>query len=232
MLNQSSNKLIKSLSIRNGVLSLTTVVFFLTLLSSGCSTMQSTNTPARMTETSVDATTRHQQAMTEPSVDVTTRHQQAVKLMQEEQWQAAVNMLEAITTEQPALSGPWLNLGIAYTKRGNSSAAESSFKHAIDVNAGNIEAYNQLGILYRRTGRYEEARLIYETALEIDPDNISLHWNLAILHDTDLPDPRKALLHFQRYQQITGSGNPHLQSWINILAKDSQASSMAVRVNP
>ena len=37
---------------------------------------------------------------------------------------------------------------------------------------------------------------------------------------------------YQRYQQITGSGNPHLQSWINILAKDSQASSMATRVNP
>ena len=179
--------------------------------------MQSTNAPARITE---------------PSVDVITRHQQAVKLMQEEQWQATVNILEDITTEQPALSGPWLNLGIAYTKRGNSNAAEAAFKQAIDVNAANIEAYNQLGILYRRTGRYEEARLIYETALEIDPDNTNLHWNLAILHDTDLPDPRKALLHYQRYQQITGSDNPYLLSWINILAKNSQTSSITTRENP
>jgi tetratricopeptide (TPR) repeat protein len=152
--------------------------------------------------------------------------------MQEEQWQAAVDKLEAITTEQPALSGPWLNLGIACTKRGNSKAAEVAFKQAIDVNAANIEAYNQLGILYRRTGRYEEARHIYETALEIDPDNISLHWNLAILHDTDLPDPPKALLHYQRYQQITGSDNPHLLSWINSLAKDTRTSSLTARVNP
>jgi len=217
MLNQSSNKPKKSLSIRNGVLSLTTVVFFLILLTCSCTTMQSTNAPARITE---------------PSVDVVTRHQQAVKLMQEEQWQAAVNILEDITTEQPALSGPWLNLGIAYTKRGNSNAAEAAFKQAIDVNAANIEAYNQLGILYRRTGRYEEARLIYETALEIDPDNTNLHWNLAILHDTDLPDPRKALLHYQRYQQITGSDNPYLLSWINILAKNSQTSSITTRENP
>ena len=217
MLNQSSNKPKKSLSIRDGVLSLTTVVFFLILLTCSCTTMQSTNSPARITE---------------PSVDVITRHQQAVKLMQEEQWQAAVNILEDITTEQPALSGPWLNLGIAYTKRGNSNAAEAAFKQAIDVNAANIEAYNQLGILYRRTGRYEEARLIYETALEIDPDNTNLHWNLAILHDTDLPDPRKALLHYQRYQQITGSDNPYLLSWINILAKNSQTSSITTRENP
>ena len=217
MLNQSSNKPKKSLSIRYGVLSLTTVVFFLILLTCSCTTMQSTNAPARITE---------------PSVEVITRHQQAVKLMQEEQWQAAVNILEDITTEQPALSGPWLNLGIAYTKRGNSNAAEAAFKQAIDVNAANIEAYNQLGILYRRTGRYEEARLIYETALEIDPDNTNLHWNLAILHDTDLPDPRKALLHYQRYQQITGSDNPYLLSWINILAKNSQTSSITTRENP
>ena len=217
MLNQSSNKPKKSLSIRNGVLSLTTVVFLLIFLTCSCTTMQRTNAPALITE---------------PSVDVITRHQQAVKLMQEEQWQAAVNILEDITTEQPALSGPWLNLGIAYTKRGNSNAAEAAFKQAIDVNAANIEAYNQLGILYRRTGRYEEARLIYETALEIDPDNTNLHWNLAILHDTDLPDPRKALLHYQRYQQITGSDNPYLLSWINILAKNSQTSSITTRENP
>ena len=88
--------------------------------------MQNANAPARMTE---------------PSADITTRHQQAVKLMQEEKWQAAVDMLEAITAEQPGLSGPWVNLGIAYTKRGNSQEAEAAFKHAIDVNAANAEAY-------------------------------------------------------------------------------------------
>ena len=217
MLNQSSNKSKRSLSIGNGVLSPATMVLFLTLLTAGCTTMQSTTAPARMSD---------------PSADVTSRHQQAVKLMQAEQWQAAVEMLEAITTEQPAFSGPWLNLGIAHTKRGNSETAEAAFKQAIDMNAANVEACNQLGILYRRTGRYEEARFIYETALETEPDNTSLHWNLAILHDTDLPDPRKALLHYQRYQQITGSDNPHLLSWINNLAKDQQSGSMTARVNP
>jgi tetratricopeptide (TPR) repeat protein len=201
----------------NGILSLTAMVFFLTLLTSGCSTMQRTDAPAQMTE---------------PSADVTTRYQQAVKLMQEEKWQPAVDILEEITVQQPALSGPWLNLGIARTKRGNSQGAEDTFKRAINVNTANVEAYNQLGILYRRTGRPEEARFIYETALKLEPDNTSLHWNLAILHDTDLPDPRKALLHYQRYQQITGSDDPQLLSWINGLAERSQTNSMTAKVNP
>jgi len=201
----------------NSVLSLTAIVFFLTLLTSGCSTMQGSNAPARMAK---------------PSVDVTRRYQQSIALMQQEQWQAAVDMLEDITVKQPALSGPWLNLGIAYTKRGNRQGAEDAFKHAINVNVANVEAYNQLGILYRRTGRPGEARFTYETALKLDPDNTSLHWNLAILHDTDLPDPRKALLHYQRYQQLTGSDNPQLQSWINTLAEHSLTNSMTAKVNP
>ena len=217
MLNQSSNRPKRSFSAGNGVLAPATMVLFLTLLTAGCTTMQSTNVPARTTA---------------PSADVSKRHQHAVKLMQEEKWQAAVEVLEAITREQPALSGPWLNLGIARTKRGNSKTAETAFKQAIDMNTANVEAYNQLGILYRRTGRYEEARFIYETALETEPDNTSLHWNLAILHDTDLPDPRKALLHYQRYQQITGSDDPLLLSWINNLAKAQQTGSITARVNP
>jgi len=207
MLKQSSNR----------VILLTITVFILTLLTSSCSSMQGRKAPARIAK---------------PSADVSSQHQQSVALMQQEQWQEAVDMLEEITVKQPALSGPWLNLGIAYTKRGNSQGAENAFKHAIDVNPANIEAYNQLGILYRRTGRPEEAQFIYETALRLDPDNTNLHWNLAILHDTDLPEPRKALLHYQRYQQITGSDNPQLLSWINGHSEHLQTNSLTARVNP
>lgn len=207
MLNQSSDR----------TLSLTVMAFSLILLTAGCSTMQGTNTPV---------------GVTVPSADVITRHQQAVKLMQQQQWQAAADILEAITMQQPALSGPWLNLGIARTKKGNSQEAEAAFKHAIDANTANVEAYNQLGVLYRRTGRPAEAGFLYETALQLEPDNTSLHWNLAILHDTDLPDPRKALFHYQRYRQITGSDNPQLLSWIDALSKQTQTDSLAARVNP
>jgi len=167
-----------------------------------------------------------------PSADTTLLHQQAISLMQQEKWQQAVTRLEHITAQQDTLSGPWLNLGIAYTKTGNSEAAEAAFKKSIDLNTSNIEAYNQLGILYRRSGRLKEAGFIYETALQSDPDNTNIHWNLGILHDKYLPDPRKALLHYQRYQQLTGSNDPQLQAWVNNLLKDTQDNSLAARVNP
>lgn len=203
--------------LRNGSVPLTCAVFLMICLTGGCSNMHGTNTPVRASE---------------PSADTSSRHRQSVQLMQGEQWQSAVDMLEEITAAEPALSGPWLNLGIAYTKTGNGQGAEDAFKHAIDVNTENVEAYNQLGILYRRTGRTEQAQFIYETALKLDPDNSSLHWNLAILHDTDLPDPRKALLHYQRYRQITGSDDPQLRAWIRRLEEHSPATGMTARMNP
>jgi tetratricopeptide (TPR) repeat protein len=200
-----------------GATSLAALAFFLSLLTSGCSTIHSTHATARAAE--LTAATASQ-------------YQQAVALMQEEKWQEALTRLEGITAQQPALSGPWLNLGITHTQRGNSNAAEAAFKKAIDVNAANVEAYNQLGILYRRSRRLEDARFIYEAALKIDPDNTSLHWNLGILHDSYLPAPGKALLHYQRYQQITGSDNPQLQAWIDNLAKRSRENSLAASVSP
>ncbi len=200
-----------------GCILLAAIVVLLPLLTGGCATTQGIKTAA---------------AKVEPTADTAILHQQAVSLMQQEKWQDAVTRLETITAQQAALSGPWLNLGIAYTKRGNSEAAEAAFKKSIDVNAANIEAYNQLGLLYRRTGRLEEARFMYETALKSDPDNSNIHWNLGILHDKYLPDPRKALLHYRQYQQLTGTDDPQLQAWINSLSKDTQENSLAARVNP
>jgi Tfp pilus assembly protein PilF len=165
------------------------------------------------------------------SVDSAASHQQAVTLMQQEKWQQAVILLETLTTQHDNLSGPWLNLGIAYTKTGNSESAEAAFRKSIDMNTTNSEAYNQLGILYRRTGRLIEAGFIYETALKFDPGNASIHWNLGILHDKYLPNPRKALLHYQRYQQIPESDDPQLQAWINTLIKDTQKNSLTAKVN-
>ena len=169
---------------------------------------------------------------TDVTEDSTASHQQTVTLMQQEKWHQAVSQLESLTAQHASLSGPWLNLGIAYTKTGNSEAAEAAFRKSIDMNTDNFEAYNQLGILYRRTGRLKEAAFIYQTALESDLDNASLHWNMGILYDKYLPDPRKALMHYQRYQQLTDSDDQQLQAWINSLLKDTQNNGLTAKVNP
>jgi tetratricopeptide (TPR) repeat protein len=196
---------------------LAALVILLPVLVTGCSATRDITAPVNMAK---------------PAANIEDLHQQAVTLMQQEKWQEAVQSYEIITAQQDNLSGPWLNLGIAYIKTGNSESAEAAFRKSLDINSENIEAYNQFGILYRRNGRLDEAAFIYESALKAAPDNINIHWNLGILHDKYLPDARKALFHYQRYQQLTGSNDVQLQAWINKLEKGSQANSLAAQAAP
>jgi tetratricopeptide (TPR) repeat protein len=167
-----------------------------------------------------------------PAADIVADYRQALESMRDEHWQAAREQLTRITTAQPALSGPWVNLGITETMLGHHTSAETDFKKAIDTNSRNIEAYNQLGMLYRRHGRLDEAQSIYEEALQRDPDSINIHWNLAILYDRYLPNPRQALLHYQRYQQLTGSDDPQLQAWIAGLEAHNPGDNVTAKVKP
>jgi tetratricopeptide (TPR) repeat protein len=87
-------------------------------------------------------------------------------------------------------------------------------------------------MLYRRHGRLDEAQFIYEEALRRDPDNSNIHWNLAILYDRYLPNPRQALAHYQRYQQLTASDDPQLQAWITTLEAVNPGDNVTAKVKP
>ena len=198
-----------------GYLAVLSMLFCLEMLS-GCATPR----PA-MSETTGN-----------PDIDISAEYQQALQHMQAEQWQDARENLARITQQDPSLSGPWVNLGITRTMLGDRSGAEAAFKYAIDTNSRNIEAYNQLGMLYRRHGQLEDARFIYEEALKLDPDYSHLHWNLAILYDRYLPNPHKSLQHYQRYRQLTGSGDTRLQAWIVELQQRDHGDDMTARAQP
>ena len=159
-------------------------------------------------------------------------YRQALDRMQAGQWPEARQLLEDMTAVQATLAGPWLNLGIVYTRLGEPDAAERAFRRAIENNPGNPVAYNQLGILYRRTARLDAARDTYNAALDTTPDDPDTHWNLGILHDVYLPDARLALYHYERYQQLTGSDDAQLMAWISELRKRAPATHMTAGVKP
>jgi Flp pilus assembly protein TadD len=152
-----------------------------------------------------------------PAPAVEESYRQALDMMQAGQWPEARQRLEDLTAAHAMLAGPWLNLGIVYTRLGEPEAAEAAFRRSIENNPANAVAYNQLGIFYRRTNRLEAARQAYGAALEVAPDDPDTHWNLGVLHDVYLPDAQLALFHFERYRQLTGSEDPQLAAWINAL---------------
>ena len=154
---------------------------------------------------------------TEAVTDVEGEFQTALQLMQSEDWHAAADKLVALTAAKPRLSGPWTNLGIVRNMIGDTAGAETAFKKAIDANANQVVAYNELGIIYRRSGRLEQAAFIYNEGLKIDPNDKNIHWNIGILYDSYLPNPVRALHHYEYYQQLTQSEDRQLLSWISAL---------------
>jgi tetratricopeptide (TPR) repeat protein len=148
-------------------------------------------------------------------VDVTPvlreQYRQAIETMKAGQWDAAITRLESITRENDRLSGPYLNLGIAYAHSGDREKAIAALQVSIERNPVNPIAYNQLGILYRQSGEFEQARTMYEHALQADPACADAQWNLGVLNDLYLQQPAEAQQYYERYRQLTGSNERQLQ---------------------
>jgi Flp pilus assembly protein TadD len=146
--------------------------------------------------------------------DTGVEFQQAIGHMQAGNWDAAIAQLETLTATHGQFAGPWLNLGIAYTRSGAVDKARNAFETAAARNPRQAEAWNQLGMLHRRGGSLQQAATMYLRAIEVAPDHADSHWNLAVLYDQYLPNYATALHHLQRYQQLTGAGDPQVSRWL------------------
>ncbi|GAA5442973.1 hypothetical protein Misp06_01149 [Microbulbifer sp. NBRC 101763] len=126
----------------------------------------------------------------------------------------AVQQLQQVIERWPELSGPWLNLGIVQQKSEQAENAENSFRKAIEVNDGNVFAWNQLAALLRDAGRFEEAEQCYLQALNLWPDFSDAHRNLGILYDLYLNRPEEALQQYRLAQSSREQEDKLLGAWI------------------
>jgi len=126
----------------------------------------------------------------------------------------AEQALLALTKSAPELSGPYANLGIIYYQSGRTKEAIEALNRAIQLNPRRAVYYNELGIIYRQEGKFDDARHQYDKALDADPDYALAHLNLAILYDLYLQEPKEALPHYQRYQQLLPAEDGVVAKWI------------------
>lgn len=126
----------------------------------------------------------------------------------------AEQALLALTQRAPELSGPHANLGIVYHRSGRTKEAIEALNRAIQLNPRRAVYYNELGIVYRQEGKFDDARRNYRKALDADPDYALAHLNIAILYDLYLQDPKEALPHYQRYQQLLPAEDGVVAKWI------------------
>jgi Flp pilus assembly protein TadD len=124
---------------------------------------------------------------------------QAVIALNAGNYDTAINLLTELIKSEPRLVAPYVNLGMAYARKGDNKHAEEYLRKAVDIDLGHPVANNELGMLYRKLGRFDDARHAYTNALAKNPEYLPAIRNLGILCDIYLRDMECALQQYERY---------------------------------
>jgi len=92
-----------------------------------------------------------------------------------------ITKIEQFLAGHPDVWNGWFLLGWAYRRLGEYEKGKTAFKHAIELGATEIDAYNELAICLMETGELAESRKQLLTALRIEPENIKILSNLGIV---------------------------------------------------
>ena len=128
-------------------------------------------------------------------------YERALLLLDQGNLDEGIAILERVVVDAPEVSGPRIDLGIAWHRQGDLAAAEEHLLQALELNPDHPVVHNELGIIYRKTGRFAEARRSYEAALAIYPCYHHARRNLGVLCDLYLADLECALQSYQAYMQ-------------------------------
>jgi len=145
--------------------------------------------------------------------------EQALDAIHGERYPEAEALLQELTTRDPGLSGPWVNLGGVYEALGDTDAAQRAYKKAIDANPNNCAAYVDLGVLARRSGDFLTAEANYLACVKSVPDFREAYLNLGILYELYLGRLDDALTAYQTYQTLSDSPDQRVGGWVSDLER-------------
>lgn len=138
----------------------------------------------------------------------------AVALLREQQYQSAEVLFQELTSSQPELAGPWVNLGLIYLAQARTDQAQAAFAQALLANPKNCDAHSQLGVLARREGRFSDAEQHYLNCLEVNPGYHHARLNLGILYELYMGRLGEALATYHDYQALLAQPDDRVNGWV------------------
>lgn len=138
----------------------------------------------------------------------------ATAMLQDGRYTDAEILLLDLTSSQPELAGPWINLGQVYVALDQPEEARRAFEAAIQANPYNCTAYNELGLLSRLNGDFEAAEQHYLNCLQRVPGNDAAHLNLGILYELYLGRLSDALVNYRQYQALQNEPDRRVKGWV------------------
>lgn len=169
----------------------------------------------------VQAPVRAYQGQRDASAQAIRHFDRANLAIEQEDWPTAEAELQWLLENYPDLSGPCLNLALVHQYQGELDLAEQYYLQALHINPNKLAAYNQYAVFLREQGRFAEAEQVYKNALAVWEAHPQTHLNIGILYDLYMGDQGRALLHFHRYQNLTGSDDQLVAGWIVDLERQS-----------
>lgn len=91
-------------------------------------------------------------------------------------WQDDILLWSDVVKKSPGQLKGYLNLGVAYTERGQFDQAVETYSRLLEM-AVNAEAFGNRGNVYNRMGQYDLAIQDYKKALAIKPQSSQIHSN-------------------------------------------------------
>jgi tetratricopeptide (TPR) repeat protein len=168
-------------------------------------------------------------AVREVPPEAQTIYEQAVASMAAGDSIDAELRFQEFLLQYPDFPGAHVNLAIIFSARDDLTAAENSLTDALIVDPEYGPALNQLGMVLRRQGKFVEAESAYLKAVTADPDYALAHYNLAVLYDMYLQRLDSALVHYERYQVLTGE-DKQVTRWIADLKRRIESATRAANV--
>lgn len=150
--------------------------------------------------------------------DVEDAFNSALEHLKAEQYDEAIGLLNQVIEEEKRVAAPFVNLGMAYTKKGDTENAEKYLLEALNLDLAHPVANNQLGLLYRKQGRFDDARKAYNNALTRYPDYLPVIRNLGILCELYIRDLPCALSQYEHYRSLRPDDKT-MEIWIVDLSR-------------
>jgi len=126
----------------------------------------------------------------------------------------AIKQFEQVLKQDPSARQAYTNLGLLYINKNDTASAKQAFINAIKQDKNDAIAYNHLAVIQRQQGEFQQALLNYEKAIDADPDYANAHLNLGILYDIYLQELPKAVVQYEKYQQLTNNSNEKVEKWL------------------
>jgi tetratricopeptide (TPR) repeat protein len=129
-----------------------------------------------------------------------------------------------VIAKHPELGGAHANLGLILRNAGKHDESIVALEQAVKVSPKQPVFHNQLGVSYRHKGQFNKARGAYEQAIALDANHADAHLNLGVLLDLYLGDNALALVHYERYLELSPAGDAAVGKWVADLRNRKPAS--------